>query len=130
MAEKFIIMSLNVRPDTQESLKLTAKKLGMSVSQLVRELVDGYLGAMACGEPAVPLHAAAGDSLGAASERMGCSVADLVDRLVEKYLPVLAGGASEIPVLLRIPAALKGDRDGLDRWLSVRKDALVQTLCR
>lgn len=37
------IMSLSVPPEMQQELKDAAKKLGISVSQLVRDLVERYL---------------------------------------------------------------------------------------
>jgi len=44
MSEKFAIMSLSVKPEMQELLKTSGKKMGISVSQIVRTLVDKYLG--------------------------------------------------------------------------------------
>lgn len=41
--KKSKIMSLSVEPEMQELLKNSAKKLGYSVSQLVRDLVDKHL---------------------------------------------------------------------------------------
>lgn len=43
---KLRIMSLSVEPEMQDLLKATAKKLGVSVSHLVRELVGKYLDLM------------------------------------------------------------------------------------
>ena len=44
MSEKKLkIMSLSVEAETQELLKNSAKRIGISVSQLIRDLVEKYL---------------------------------------------------------------------------------------
>jgi hypothetical protein len=43
MAEKSIIMSLSVKPEMQDLLKVSAKKAGWSVSELVRALIQRHL---------------------------------------------------------------------------------------
>mgnify|MGYP003695137403 CR=1 FL=1 len=78
-------MSLSVEPDQQDLLKISAKKLGISVSQLVRDLVD-------------------------------------------KHLTLLCPEDSEIPVIIRIPANLKGDPEGLKQWLDTKTGAIVKSL--
>lgn len=41
--KKLKIMSLSVEPDTHDLLKQSAKKMGISVSHLIRDLVDKHL---------------------------------------------------------------------------------------
>jgi hypothetical protein len=41
--KKLSVMSLSVEPDMQDLLKKHAKKKGVSVSKLVRDLVEKYL---------------------------------------------------------------------------------------
>lgn len=43
MPKKLKIMSLSVEPEMQDLLKVSSKKLGLSVSALVRDLVDKHL---------------------------------------------------------------------------------------
>ena len=43
MPKKLKIMSLSVEPEMQDLLKTSSKKLGCSVSALVRDLVDKHL---------------------------------------------------------------------------------------
>jgi hypothetical protein len=43
MSKKGTIMSLHVDPDTQEKMKAHAKKKNVSVSKLIRDLVDKNL---------------------------------------------------------------------------------------
>src|SRR5690606_8977308 len=44
MTKKLNIMSLSVDPEIQERLKSVAKKRNVSVSKLVRDLIEKYLG--------------------------------------------------------------------------------------
>jgi hypothetical protein len=41
--KKLKIMSLSVEPETQDLLRVSAKRYGCSVSELMRKLVKGYL---------------------------------------------------------------------------------------
>lgn len=43
MSKKLKIMSLSVEPEMQELLKNSSKKMGCSVSSLVRDLVDKHI---------------------------------------------------------------------------------------
>ena len=43
MVVKSKVMSLSVEPEMQETLKISAKKMGLSVSELVRKLVSRHL---------------------------------------------------------------------------------------
>jgi len=85
MSDKLIIMSLSVLPEQQTLLKTSAKKLGVSASQLIRDLVTKYLG-------------------------------------------LLVNDGSEVPVILKIPSELKGDEEGLRKWMAVRTEAIVAAL--
>jgi hypothetical protein len=87
MGDKSIIMSLSVKPDVQELLKTSAKKLGWSVSELVRILV-------------------------------------------QRHLSLVVNESTEIPVILRIPAALRGDPEQLRYWMSVRTDKIISVLSK
>jgi len=85
MSDKLKIMSLSVEAEMQTQLKNTAKKLGCSVSSMVRELVN-------------------------------------------KHLDLIANDEDEIPVILKVPADLKGNEEELREWLNVKVDALVKAL--
>ena len=78
-------MSLSVEPEMQDLLKTSAKKMGCSVSQLVRDLVN-------------------------------------------KHLNLLVNDGEEVPVILKIPANLKGDEAGLKEWLEAKSEAIVKAL--
>jgi len=85
MSKKLKIMSLSVEPEMQDLLKTSAKKLGCSVSQLVRDLVG-------------------------------------------KHLNLLVNDGEEVPVILKIPAELKGDEEGLRQWLNAKSEAIIKAL--
>jgi hypothetical protein len=83
--KKIKIMSLSVEPEMQDLLKSSAKKLGISVSELVRNMVD-------------------------------------------KYLDSVVNSGDEISVVLQIPASLKGDAEGLNKWLAIRSEGITKAL--
>jgi hypothetical protein len=82
MNKKLNIMSLSVEPEMQDKLKKFAKARDVSVSKLVRDLVDKYL-------------------------------------VIEDDV---------IPVILKIPTKLKGDQDGLQKWMEMKSAAIVKAL--
>ena len=79
------VMSLSIEPEMQEQLKVSAKKMGWSVSELIRKLVS-------------------------------------------KHLDLVANDGDEIPVILRVPADLKGDEEALLTWLTVKSQAIAKAL--
>jgi hypothetical protein len=85
MSDKLIVMSLSVKPEMHVLLKTSAKKIGRSVSDLVRTLV-------------------------------------------EKYLPLIVNDGQDIPVILKVPSALRGDEEGLRKWLAIKTDAITKAL--
>ena len=82
---KLKIISLSMEPELHETLKISAKKMGCSVSHLVRELV-------------------------------------------RKHLDLIVNDGEEIPVILRIPADLKGNEESLRNWLNARSGAIIKAL--
>ncbi|RDJ35275.1 MAG: hypothetical protein DWQ19_10700 [Crenarchaeota archaeon] len=85
--KKLKIMSLSVETRTHDLLKSSAKKAGVSVSSLVRDLVD-------------------------------------------KHLNLIVNEGEEIPIILKVPTHLKGDENGLRKWLYVKTDAIAKALCQ
>ena len=63
------------------------------------------------------------DLLKTSSKKLGCSVSELVRNLVEKYIGLLVNDGDETPVILRVPADLKGEE--LRSWLSVKANAIA-----
>lgn len=76
------ILSLSMSQDMQEQLKKCAKKKNVSVSKLVRDLIEKYL---------------------------------VIDDEV-------------VPVILRVPANLKGNEEGLNQWLQAKVAAVSKAL--
>lgn len=76
------IMSLSMEPEMQELLKKYAKKKAISVSKLIRDLVEKFL---------------------------------VIDEEV-------------VPVILKIPVGLRGNEDGLRKWMDARANAIVKAL--
>lgn len=79
------VMSLSIEPEMQENLKVSAKKMGWSVSELIR-------------------------------------------RLVSKHLDLVVNDGDEIPVILKIPAELKGNEEKLLLWLNSKSQVIVKAL--
>lgn len=90
-AKKSNIMSLSMEEDMQNALKKHAKVNNVSVSKLIRDLVDTYV-----------LH--------------------------EKKVTVVHHEPDSIPIVLKVPVALKGDREGLLSWMRIRTTAIVERL--
>lgn len=63
------------------------------------------------------------DLLKTSSKKLGCSVSELVRNLVDKYLGLLVNDGDEVPVILRVPADLKGEE--LRNWLTVKTKAIA-----
>ena len=53
--EKYKIVSLSIDPEMHETLKTSAKKLGTSVSKLVRDLVDKHLNLVVNDDEDIPV---------------------------------------------------------------------------
>ena len=60
--------------------------------------------------------------------KTGRSKSVIVSDLVSKYLDLVVNDGDEVPVILRIPASLKGKSDELRKWLDARSDAVVKAL--
>lgn len=70
------------------------------------------------------------DQMRVAAKKMGWGVSEMVRNLVTKYMDLLVNDDDQVPVVLRIPAELKEDPDGLKAWLEGRSAAIVQALTR
>jgi hypothetical protein len=68
------------------------------------------------------------DLLKDAAKKRGSSVSELVRTLIQKHLNLVVNDGGEIPVILRIPASLKGDPTSLRQWLNSRTDKIVSSL--
>ena len=62
------------------------------------------------------------------AKRMRCSVSKLVTLLIEKHLSLIINDGMEIPVIIRVPKELRGDEEGLKKWMQSRSDAIVNAL--
>lgn len=58
------------------------------------------------------------------------NVSLLVRDLVSKYLDLMVNDSEDIPVILRIPAELKDDKEGIRSWLHRKSDAIAEALSR
>lgn len=56
----------------------------------------------------------------------GVSVSKLVRELADKYM--IGGNEEIIPVILSVPAKLKGDKENLEKWLEQKSFAIVAAL--
>lgn len=63
-----------------------------------------------------------------ARKKMGWSRSDLVRRLVHKHLNLLVNDSDETPVILRVPADIKGDPEALRDWLNKKVEGIVKAL--
>ena len=63
-----------------------------------------------------------------AAKKQQASVSKVLRDLVEKHLDLVANDGNEIPIILRVPAQLKGDEEGLKNWFSGRVDGIVKKL--
>ena len=58
------------------------------------------------------------------------NVSQLVRDLVSKYLDLMVNDSDDVPVILRIPAELKDDAEGMRSWLRRKSDAIVEALSK
>lgn len=68
------------------------------------------------------------DLIDTSAKKMGLNRSELIRRLVTKHLDLIANDGEEIPVILKIPASLKGDEEGLLKWLNARSAAIAKAL--
>lgn len=68
------------------------------------------------------------DLLKISAKKAGCSVSCLCRELVQKYLSLIVNDGEEIPIILKVPAHLKGNEEGLKNWLTVKTNAIVKVL--
>lgn len=72
--------------------------------------------------------------------RKNMSVSEYVGDLVEKALkvdvdedPIIIGKPSDeeiMPVVLKIPVCLRGDKEGLQKWMDVQTNGIVNKLAK
>jgi len=60
--------------------------------------------------------------------KTGKSKSVIISDLVNKYLDLVVNDGDEVPVILRIPALLKGKPDELRDWLEARSEAVIKAL--
>lgn len=58
------------------------------------------------------------------------NVSLLVRDLISKYLDLMVSDSEDIPVILRIPAELKDDHEGMRAWLRRKSDAIADALSK
>lgn len=56
------------------------------------------------------------------------SRSELVRKVVEKHLDLVVNDGTNIPVILKIPAKLKGNPEAVNKWLQVKVAVIVQAL--
>lgn len=66
--------------------------------------------------------------LKASSKKTGDSVSKIIRELVGKHLNLVVNDGEEIPIILKVPAELKGDEEKLRKWLDSRTNAIVKAL--
>lgn len=71
------------------------------------------------------------DELKAAKKRSGYdSVSAILCDLAARHLDLVVNDGEEIPVILRVPSELRGNREGLEQWFSMKTTAIVERLAR
>lgn len=60
-----------------------------------------------------------------AKQKTSGNVSKLIRELVEKYLVT---DDTVIPIILRVPVALKGDQENLQKWLNLKTQGIVNAL--
>ena len=68
------------------------------------------------------------DNLKVSAKKMGWSVSELIRRLVSKHLDLIVNDGDEIPVILKIPADLKGNEEKLLLWLNSKSLVIAKAL--
>jgi len=68
------------------------------------------------------------DLLKSSHKKLGKSVSEIIRILVEKHLDLVVHNDEEIPVIMKIPASLKGDKEALRAWLDSKTNAIVEHL--
>ena len=67
------------------------------------------------------------DMLKDATKKAGySSTSALIRGLIDKYLGLMVNDGDETPVILRVPADLKGE--DLRKWLDIKSDAIVKAI--
>ena len=126
MSKKTNVMSLSLEPEFQQQLKSFAKQRTKgNVSRAVRELVEKH---------AIVDDDTVSVNLGPDSQqqlrdyaehRTKGDLSDAVRELLEKYAVV---DSEVVPIMLKVPAKLKGDPEGLSQWLGVKTAAIIKAL--
>jgi antitoxin component of RelBE/YafQ-DinJ toxin-antitoxin module len=132
MDKKAKNMSIAIDPEMQSLLKVSAKKLGWSTSELIRTLVTRYLDLVVNEDEKVSVVITVESdfetTLKSAAEKLNITVSEMVQTLVHKYLDLLTEVEKQVPVILRIPGELKGDAEALKTWLEARIGAIINKL--
>jgi hypothetical protein len=102
------VMSMAIQPELHDKLKLYARRKNMSVSEFLGDLVEKSLRIDVDEDPFI--------------------VGKPAD--VEGNPTVVWKSAGEMPVVLKIPVNLKGDREGLQKWMEVQTNGIVTKLCK
>lgn len=66
------------------------------------------------------------DSMRIAAKKLGMPVSELVRNLVDKYMGLLVNDGEEIPVIIKVPATLKGEE--LRNWLDLKAKAIADAI--
>lgn len=62
------------------------------------------------------------------AKKAGLNRSQLIRQLVEKHLNLLVNEGEEIPIIVKVPAHLRGDAEGLKAWLAVKTEAIIKAL--
>ncbi len=69
------------------------------------------------------------ERLDVSAKKMGWNKSELLRKLITKGLDLVVVDEEEIPVILKIPAELRGQPDALRAWLYQKSDAITKKLC-
>ncbi len=125
MPRKHKSMSLAMETPLVNLLDKCATNKNLSRSELMRLLVETFV----CEEDIVPVAVSQELrlKLTKVANKKKIPLNEMLEKVLDRY--ICDDENEVIPVMLKIPKALKGDRDKLGIWLKTRFNALVENLC-
>ena len=111
--------------ETENKLEICAQNKGESSSHIVRYLINRFI----CDYEIVPI-AIRPDlqkRVNVCAENKGKPVDEYLEAVIDKFV---FDENEFIPILLKVPRALKGDRENLENWLKSRVAIILDTFSR
>lgn len=133
MAKK--VMSFSLNTETQDKIKIMAKEQGVSVSSLMDELIAAALSKQECccgGKCDNKIALTDNNAIAMvedAAQSKQCSPEALLNKLA-KHVSIVAHKDDETPVILTIPTGLLQKQDEMRKWLNIKAEVIIQSLCK